>query len=350
MKPAYTLFLKTGTWCNAGCITCPAGRKRETDKENSSNMTTEMLERILDYVLQQGKIVSASHHFYNEPTALPNIAELVKACHDRGVYCFMSTNGSMIKGLRNVLNQGLTNLIMSISGFTNETHQRSHHGIDIEQVKRNMIEVSKIIHSRKDFSGGRMFVRVSWHDYLYNEHEKPLMKKLCDDLGFHFTPYNTGLLPLEQAQARMLEAAMNPSSPEHPGERDLRTKLAEAHELCGQRKHWTCINQGRMLTIDGDGNLHNCCVKAHDANKRGSLFDTNLEEFNTYRKTKDEDCAKCIKHGHHVYAMQQYRLPLGIKTTVKKAGEDLWRKYNLGGVFPKLSALRSQMSYDRPIK
>jgi len=311
-------------------------------------MTPAMLEQILDYILKQGKIISASHHFYNEPTSLPHIAQLVKLCHDRGIYCFMSTNGSFWKGLKPVMEQGLTNLIMSISGFTNEIHQRSHKGVDIEVVKRNMIEVSKIIHSRRDFAGGRMFVRVSWHDYEYNEHEKPLMKKFSDDLGFHFTPYNTGLLPLEQAQARMLEAAANPNSPEHPGERDLRTKLIEAHKLCGERKHWTCINQGRMLTVDGDGILHNCCVKAHDANKRGSLFETDLEEFQNYREHSDMDCFNCKKHGHHVYAMQQYRLPLGVKTTVKKFAEDTWRKHNLGGVFPKLSALRSQWSYDRP--
>ncbi len=71
------------------------------------------------------------------------------------------------------------------------------------------------------------------------------------------------------------------------------------------------INQQRMITVDSDGNLHNCCVKAHDANKRGSLFDTDLEEFNRYRMEKDADCKKCKAHGHHVYAMQQYRVPVG---------------------------------------
>lgn len=350
IKPAYTLFLKTGVWCNAGCVTCPAGRKREEDKESGGLMKLAMMEHILDYVLSQGRIISATHHYYNEPTVNPDIAKNIKACHDRGVHCLMSTNGSFYNKLEPVLNEGLSNLIFSVSGWTNEIHQRSHAGVDIEKVKEAMYKTADFISRRKDFRGNPMFVRVSWHDYEYNEHEKQLMKEYSDSLGFMFTPYNTGVLPLEQAIARMLQTLTDPESAEHPAERDVRTKLKEAQQLCLERKHWQCINQGRMITIDSEGYLHNCCVKLHDANKRASLFDTDLEEFHQYRIHKDEDCKKCKEYGHHVYAMQQYRLPLGPMTTLRKFGENTWRSFNLGGVFPRLSAIKSQGYYVRPDK
>lgn len=349
-KPAYTLFLKTGTFCNAGCVSCPAGRKRPEDRERSSMMTADMLERILDRVEVFGRVISATHHYYNEPTLNPHIAELVAACHRRGVHCLMSTNGSYPDKLRPVLEQGLTNLIFSVSGWTQAVHERSHRNVRIDTVREAMRMAAGVVASRRDFRGGRMFVRVSWHDYEYNRHERDYMRQFSEDLGFKFTSYNTGLLPLEQAQERMVQSVLDPDSPEHPGERDLRTKLKEAATLCRERRHWPCINQQRMITVDGDGVLHNCCVKAHDANKRGSIFETDLEEFDRYRREEDPDCRACLAAGHHVYAMQQYRLPLGPWTTAKKRGEALWRRFNLGGVFPQLSAWRSQWTYDRPQK
>jgi len=350
MKPAYTLFLKTGTACNAGCVSCPAGRKRPEDRESSGTMKPDMMERILGYIERRGRVISATHHFYNEPTLNPHIAELVATCHRHGVHCLMSTNGSYPDKLLPVLKQGLTNLIFSVSGWTQKVHERSHKGVNIETVKEAMIMASDYVARNRDFKGGRMFVRVSWHDYEYNEHERDLMEAFSDHLGFKFTPYNTGLLPLEQAQARMLQAVMDPLSPEHPGERDLRTKLKEAAVLCRERKHWECINQQRMITVDGDGYLHNCCVKAHDDNRRASLFETDLEAFNDYREKLDADCRACKARGHHVYAMQQYRLPTGPWTEAKKAAENWWRRHSLGGAFPRLAALRSQWTYDRPNK
>ena len=353
IPPAYTLFLKTGTWCNAGCVTCPAGRKLPEDKESSGLMKPEMMERILRYVEGQGRIISATHHFYNEPTVNPHIATLIELCHNHKVHCLMSTNGSYWDRLLPVLGQGLTNLIFSVSGWTQEVHERSHHNVSIQTVKQTMANTANFIRLKrhgKDWRGGRMFVRVSWHDYEYNRHERGLMQDFAESLGFHFTSYNTGVLPLERAQARMLQTIADPFSPEDIAERDVRTKLVEAQKLCTERKHWTCINQQRMITIDSGGFLHNCCVKAHDRNKRASLFETNLEEFNRYRLEEDTDCKRCKAHGHHIYAMQDYRTPLGLKTTLRKKAEDTWRGLNLGGLFPKLSAKNSQKVYNRPQK
>jgi len=352
MKPSYTLFLKTGTFCNAGCISCPAGRKLPEDKESSGLMKPDMMERILNHIEKFGPVVSATHHYYNEPTANPHTPENIRVCHDHSIRCLMSTNGSFWKGLKPVMEQGLTNLIFSVSGWSQSVHERSHAGVNVETLRANMIETARVISGRngKDFFGERMFVRVSWHNYDYNRHEMATMKQFSEDLGFTFTVYDTGLLPLERAQARMIQATKDPGSPMDIGERDLRTKLAEAAQLCFERKHFPCINQQRMITVDSDGNLHNCCVKAHDANKRGSLFNTDLEEFNRYRMEKDADCKKCKAHGHHVYAMQQYRVPVGWLTTAKQFGATKWRELRLNTLFPSVSNWRSKGTYVRPRK
>lgn len=352
IKPAYTLFLKTGTWCNAGCISCPAGRKLPEDKESSGLMRPEMMARILNYVEQFGVVLSATHHYYNEPTANPYTPTNIETCHQHGVRCLMSTNGSFWKGLQPVMEQGLTNLIFSVSGWSQAIHERSHNGVNVETLRENMVKTAEICEKRKwkDFCGERMFVRVSWHNYDYNRHEMDKMREFSENLGFNFTVYDTGLLPLERAQARMIQAMKDPGSPMDVGERDLRTKLAEAAKLCYDRRHFPCINQQRMLTIDSDGYLHNCCVKAHDANRRGLLFETDLEEFNQYRLEKDSDCKKCKAHGHHQYAMQSYREPNTAWNLMKWRASGAWRDLRLNSLFPSVSNWRSKGKYVRPRK
>lgn len=349
MKPAYTLFLKTGTFCNAGCISCPAGRKFPEEKESGRLMTVDMVEQILEHTLKFGNIISVVHHFYNEPTLNPQIAAMIRACHKRGIHCLMSTNGSYYDKLLPVLEEGLTNLIFSVSGWTQEIHQRSHKNTDIEYIKDAMKKASVFIHTHRDFKGNRMFIRTGWHDYPYNVHERPLMKKYSEDLGFTFTSYQTSLLPLERAQARMLQAMADPLSAEDVGERDLRTKLIVAAKLCAERKHWPCIYQQRMLVIDSNGILHNCPAKAHD-NKPRNFFDTDLEEFNQHRLTEEEDCQKCRSHGFHLYGSQQYRTPVTLKNNLLKKAEAFWRNNNLGGIFPGITAKLVQWTYERPQK
>lgn len=338
MKPAYTIFLKSSAACNAGCITCPAGRKYPEEKPYGASMRPEMLERILNRVEEQAKIISLAYHYYNEPTMIPWIDELVYIGQVKHkINGVMSTNLSFFDSIPKILEHGLRNMIISVSGFSQEVHTRSHAHTNIEQIKENMRAIGKL---KKPTT----YVRVSWHRYKYNTHEEPLMKKFSEECGFHFTPYNTGVLPLERVLARWKDGQ------EDVAERDLLTRLQEAKQLCFERKDWNCIHQDRMITIDSEGNLHACCVKNHDANMDSSVFTTDLEEYNRWRREDDARCKACKAVGLHIYAMQQYRRPNTFGVRLVKKVEDTWRKNNLGGLFPWASAIWSDRAYSRPQK
>lgn len=340
-KPAYTIFLRTGAACNIGCITCPAGRKEPEERQPGSLMKPDMLRRVIRRVQEQNcKVIQLAYHYYNEPMLNPDIAELVhvgeKEFDIRGT---MSTHlNNHITRCIDVLRNGLTTMIISLSGFTQETYGKSHKGGDIELVKRNMKHVSDFLM----FNNLGTFVRVSWHRYKYNEHEEPLMKEFCENLGFHFTPYDTGVLPLERVMQRWRDGLPDIA------ERDVKTPLQEAKKLCFDRKHWSCIHQDRLITVDSNGDLHSCCVKNHQENITGNIFKEDLEQWNHNRKYNDAACKACKAVGLHVYAMQQYRRPNTILVKVGKRLEDAWRRNNLGGIFPWISAKWGQLSYDRP--
>lgn len=341
-KPAYMLFLITGTYCNAGCISCPAGRKNPEEKEVSGLMSPETLERILSYVSAQGVIAEVYMFHYNEPTLHPHMPELLKLCHDRGLPCVMSTNGYSYARLEPILQAGLSSLIFSVSGTTDEIQQRSHKGIAWASLENSLKKTAEFIKHNKAFDGSPIKVSVRWHDYEYNQHQLPIMRQLCEDWGFEFLTAMPSMMPLERV-AKMMEAyRIDSKTLPHPGERDLRVKLKQAMPLCEERKHFSCSFQRRILTVDSLGRLHNCCTQLSEANCRGSLFTKDLNEFNHYRLTQDEDCKRCKAHGHHVYGMIRYNEPLNWKTAGRELIGKLWHNLDLHGMFPKTTLKLTQ--------
>src|SRR5690242_19267904 len=110
-KNAWTLFVKTGPACNAGCISCPSGRKMPGDTEPIPLMKADMFDRIIDRVLSQARIVSCVLHYYNEPTMNPHMPEIIRRAKAKGLVTLMSTNGSYPDNLKRCMAEGLDNLI-----------------------------------------------------------------------------------------------------------------------------------------------------------------------------------------------------------------------------------------------
>jgi len=341
IKPAITLFLKTSTGCNAGCKSCPAGRKETKERELSGKMTIDMFTRILDRIQPQANIVSVVLHYYNEPTLNhENISQMVALARKRNIPTLMSTNGSYPDKLKSILDAGLDNLIFSLSGWTNEIHQRSHKHVDVEIVKENMRMTAS-------YKQDRTFVRVGWHDYTYNRHEQAQMRAFTESLGFTFTPYATSLLDVQRAHEQLLRVR-NGSPFDDPAEEDLLFKMREADHLVRERSHFRCIYQDTMILVDGTGHLWNCPAKVQEHNKRENLFDVCLIEWMKKRRTTEEDCIKCKKDGMHVYAMQQWKRPLTLGATLFRKGEDLYRNLGLGGLFPAITRVYVNALYKRP--
>lgn len=341
MKRSITLFLKTSTGCNAGCKSCPAGRKEPDERELSGKMSAEMFRRIIDYILPQANITSIVLHYYNEPTLNSEIPEMIKYARSKRIPTFMSTNGSYPDKLSPFLKAGLDNLIVSTSGYTQAIHERSHKNTDIELIKNktfSQIYFDKLPHT---------VVRIGWHNYKYNLHEREQMRKLANWYGFLFTPYDTSLLDVERAHRQVTRLMHDPTAPDDPGEVDLMTKMRESMHLCAERKHFNCIYQDAMILVDATGHLWNCPAKVKEHNKRMSLFSVSINEF-MYQRRFDPDCIACKKDGMHVYAMQMWRRGLDWKATIFRKLEDLWRWSGIAGYVPWFTRWWGKMSYSRP--
>lgn len=103
-----------------------------------------------------------------------------------------------------------------------------------------------------------------------------------------------------------------------------------------------------MFAIDGNGYLYNCCAKGNaKGNKRQSVFDVSLEDFQRKRLT-DPDCLDCKSIGGHVYATQKQASPMTLRWNIYRWLEDRYRAWGLGRFRPLIAA--TVKLYERPQK
>lgn len=331
MKKPISLVLVTGVNCDVGCKTCPAGRKEE---QPSGWMKTEMAEQIIKKACAEARVLSVCLYYFNEPFLLPNIVDLVKLCHSYGKNVLLSSNLVRFKNGPEVLALEPFNLIVSVSGWSQAVYERSHAGGDVEKVKDNMRRISV-------FKKPGTSVRVSWHSYNYNRHEEPLMREFARSLGFTFTPYCTGLLPLEAVEARWA-GETEPTR----AEEDVVTPVLKAKILCEQRKRWACHLQNQTLVVDSNGMVLNCGTRNNAGNLRGSFFDKSVKEIMEARQS-DPMCVSCKAKGLHIYGQQAYTIP---RHSFVRWVTDAYKATGLQGLVPRLTTLGVRTFYQRPQK
>lgn len=330
MKQPISLVLLTNTVCDVGCKSCPAGRKEE---QPSGNMTLEVAESIIEKACKESRVLSVCLYFYGEPFLHPKIVELVKLVHQSKKKVLLSSNLVRFKNGPEVLALEPFNLIISVSGWTQEIYERSHKGGNIEKVKENMRLVARL---KKPGTS----IRVSWHRYNYNRHEESLMRDFALSLGFTFTPYSTGLLPLEKVEARWAGA------PADYAEEDAVVPVMEAKELCAKRRSWRCSLQDQTLCVDSNGMVLNCGTRNNAGNLRGSFFDRSVNEIMAARKV-DPMCLTCKAKGLHVYGEQRYTVPVN---SFARWAIDTYKSTGLQGLLPGVTEWGIKTFYMRPQK
>jgi len=340
MKPPISLVLATAENCQLGCSGCPTGRVKiwnTNEKPGVGVMSLVMADRIITKAKAEAHVLSVCTYYFNEVLIYPHIVELVKLIQSHGFYQFLSTNLNTFKHVPELMALEPTNIIVSLSGWSNETYQRYHAGGDVEVVKANMVKLAAL---RKPGT----FLRMSWHDFHYNRHEQAQAKAFADEHGYCFTPYGVGVLPLERTLARWQDGQLDPA------EKDILVPLQEAKKLSWPRRHWNCQMQQQTMTVDAAGNVYNCSDRYNSTNLRGSFFERSVTDILKARKT-DFDCVSCKAVGGHIYGAQEYTVPL---TSVRRWLDIPFRGLKLQGLFQRLDfdEWRNQVEshYDRPQK
>lgn len=193
---SWRYFLEINSACTLHCPTCTKGNVEGYEHENGF-MDWELMLKILDKIKSENPNAIVFTYGNSEPFVHPKLPECIAEIKARGLHPELSTNLNMVRRVDELLASKPDLIIISLSGFTQEVYVKGHAGGDIEKVKRNMITLA---HANNALPvENRVNIQVNYHVYRDNEHEIPLMKEFCQNLGIGFFTSFARAISMENA-------------------------------------------------------------------------------------------------------------------------------------------------------
>jgi MoaA/NifB/PqqE/SkfB family radical SAM enzyme len=279
--------------CNLRCPSCPVGNMRGAPRPKG-RMSLELFERILDKIARETPNVQYVGLFsWSEPLLHPEIGRMVAAVKQRGFPCWISANLNRIDHLESVIEAGVDNLRISLSGFYQEVYSQTHEGGDIETVKANMRRLRELM----DKHHATTKVLVAYHKYRHNMgRDYDAMCALADELGFLMDPTWAFFMPLDklldEVEGRLPEKDQKLL-------KLLAISPAEQRAIYAGTKPSDCALRADQMSINADGTVALCCAVFDKKNTIAQSFlDVSYEELQG-RKYSHATCDKCMSHELH---------------------------------------------------
>jgi radical SAM protein with 4Fe4S-binding SPASM domain len=137
------------TSCNLRCPECPSGKREFT--RPTGMLRGDLFRNTIDELHK--KISYLVFYFQGEPYLNPKFLEMVKYASSKNIYTATSTNAHYLDddAAKKTVESGLSRLIISIDGTTQETYEQYRVGGDLKKVIKgaeNIIKWKKQLNSR----------------------------------------------------------------------------------------------------------------------------------------------------------------------------------------------------------
>jgi len=192
-----TIQIEPSSLCNLACPLCTASTAAPGRKNGSMSMKT--FHTILDEI--GDVLVSAILYNSGEPFINKNLPEMIAACTAHGIITLTSTNGQFVQTLDEALeivDAGLTALIIAMDGSTQEIYEVYRKGGDLEKVKRciTLIEKAKAIRNAP-----YPYTNVRTVVMKHNQDDLPNIERIARELGANMVSSKTcGFSEIEESK------------------------------------------------------------------------------------------------------------------------------------------------------
>ena len=286
MKQPFSILVDIVGVCNLHCPSCPRGRYVHS---TGSPMKLDFFRALMEKAKRETYVTGVSLFNWTDSLLHPEVARFIEcAKRESNVPVRLSTNLNCAAHLDALSLCPPDKIIVSVSGFTQETYRQTHKGGDIEEVKINLCRLSNCIR----WDGWGTKVDVAWHRYATNLAEEYPMREFVGRLGFRFVPCNAIYMPMESVvgmERTYTNETINRLY-EHPA--DGIAKRSHIHfKYCALREN--------NLAIDSQGMVGLCC--ATWSGPRWDYLTTPLAEIQR-KKSLEELCSRCQNTGALAYA------------------------------------------------
>src|SRR5687767_10711363 len=128
----FSISFEPTTACNLRCPECPSGLRSFT--RPTGNLKQELFRRVIDELAQD--LWALTFYFQGEPFINPGFLEMVEYADQKGLYTSTSTNAHFLDDTKAeaTVRSGLSRLIISIDGTTQETYSSYRREGSLEKV------------------------------------------------------------------------------------------------------------------------------------------------------------------------------------------------------------------------
>ncbi len=166
------------TYCNLRCPECPSGLRAFT--RPTGMLQPENFRKMVDQL--KDDLIYLLMYFQGEPFLNRKFLEMAKYATEKGIYVATSTNGHYITETiaRQTVESGLTEVIVSIDGTTQETYESYRVGGELSKVIQG---VKNLVEARKSMNSITPYILVQFLVVKPNEHQIEDIKKQATEWG-----------------------------------------------------------------------------------------------------------------------------------------------------------------------
>ena len=179
--------IEASGYCNARCKWCKTGRKNREAPPVQRYLSCQSLERAVGHLKAYHLIASGcliDLFNWGEPFLNPELIPIIELLQSNGFRVGLSTNASKYMELPSSLLSGIEYLILSISGFSQESYGRIH-GLNLDTVKQNIVRLAE--HFSRNGHPGKVI--MNFHVYQHNLSEIEAANEFCLRHNICFSPH-----------------------------------------------------------------------------------------------------------------------------------------------------------------
>jgi radical SAM protein with 4Fe4S-binding SPASM domain len=173
-----TISIEPTTACNLRCPECPSGLRAFS--RPTGNLQADFFRQTIDSLYRD--LTYLIFYFQGEPYIHPQFLDMVSYASRKGIYTITSTNGHFLndENARKTVESGLSRLIISVDGTTQEVYEQYRVGGKLENVLQGARNVVKW---KKALGASTPHVIFQFLVVRPNEHQIPEIKRLAAEIG-----------------------------------------------------------------------------------------------------------------------------------------------------------------------
>lgn len=172
------LSIEPTTSCNLRCSECPSGMRSFT--RPTGMLVQENFQKMIDQVKR--RLIWLTFYFQGEPYLNKDFLKMVKYAHQKGLYTMTSTNAHYFTDeiARETIESGLSRIIISMDGVTQETYEQYRKGGTLDKVKDG---ITKLVEWKKKLNSSTPHIVLQFIVFGHNEHEVEEVQRLGKEMG-----------------------------------------------------------------------------------------------------------------------------------------------------------------------